>query len=49
MNKRELTRDCRVCFTTTLIWQNPELAHVWMDVAKVDSWTSHVDIENDLC
>ena len=30
-------------------YQNSELAHVRVDMAKVDSWTSHVGIERGLC
>ena len=30
-------------------YQNLELGHVRVDVAKVGSWTSHVDFESGLC
>ena len=31
------------------IYQNSELGHVKLDVAEVDSWTSYIGFESDIC
>lgn len=39
----------QVKYNTYCTYQNLELGHVKVDVAKVNFWTSHVDFKSSLC